>query len=146
MRLIVDASVLVGELFPTSGRARLGDERLDLFLPEQVWGEVRHELPRRLAALARHRSLDDLDVEKLSALCLTTVESNVAIVDRAILAPLEEEARSRVPCDENDWPLVACALVLAADIWTADKDLFGTGVATWTTESLVRWLERHPPG
>lgn len=35
MRLLVDTSVLVGELLRTSGRSRLGDERLQLFLPEQ---------------------------------------------------------------------------------------------------------------
>lgn len=36
MRLVVDTSVLVGELLRASGRARLGDDRLELFLPEQM--------------------------------------------------------------------------------------------------------------
>jgi hypothetical protein len=39
--------------------------------------------------------------------------------------------------------VVASALALDAGIWTNDNDVLGTGVATWTTESLQRWLERH---
>lgn len=46
--------------------------------------------------------------------------------------------------DPNDWPAVACALALTAGIWTNDNDFLGTGVATWTTETLQLWLDRHP--
>jgi hypothetical protein len=41
---------------------------------------------------------------------------------------------------------VACAVALDAAIWTNDNDLLGTGVATWTTETLAAWLDRHPEG
>jgi hypothetical protein len=40
----------------------------------------------------------------------------------------------------------ACALLLDAGVWTTDKDLLGTGVPTWTTETLQSWLDRHPDG
>jgi hypothetical protein len=40
MRLVVDTSVLVGELLRRTGRGRLGDERLELFLPEQMSAEA----------------------------------------------------------------------------------------------------------
>ncbi|GMU77241.1 MAG: hypothetical protein AMXMBFR46_00420 [Acidimicrobiia bacterium] len=53
MRLVVDTSVLVGELLRRPGRARLGDGRLELFLPEQMWAECQVELPRRVRAFAR---------------------------------------------------------------------------------------------
>lgn len=144
MRLVVDASVLVGELLRASGRHRLGDERLDLFLPDPIWGEVQHELPRRIAAFARRRGIPRPEAEQLVGLCLGAVEANVAVLENAVFAPLEDEARSRVLRDPKDWPLVACALALAAGIWTVDNDLLGTGVATWTTESLQVWLARHP--
>lgn len=146
MRLVVDASVLVGELLRVKGRARLGDDRLDLFLPEPIWDEVQHELPRRITAFARRRSIPKPEREGLVRLCLAAVEANIAVLDYAVFAPLEDEARSRVLRDPNDWPLVACALVLAAGIWTSDNDLLGTGVATWTTESLEVWLARNPAG
>jgi hypothetical protein len=39
---------------------------------------------------------------------------------------------------------VATALALSAAIWTNDNDFLGTGVATWTTDTLQRWLQRQP--
>lgn len=57
MRLVGDTSVLVGELLRRAGRERLGDDRLELFLPEPRWSEVQVELPRRIAAFVRQRGL-----------------------------------------------------------------------------------------
>lgn len=145
MRLVVDASMLVGELLRVAGRQRLGDERLELFIPEQVWNEVQHELPRRITVFARRRPIGREAAENLTRLCLAAIEANVAVVGEAVYSPLEDEARSRSLRDPKDWPLVACALVLAAGIWTRDNDLLGTGVATWTTETIRTWLERNPP-
>jgi predicted nucleic acid-binding protein len=142
MRLVVDTSVLVGELLRRSGRERLGDERLELFLPEQMWGEARVELPRRIAAFTRRRGLDPAVGQELSQRCLEAVEANVVILDEAISSALEEEARARSLRDPTDWPVVASALALSAGIWTNDKDFLGTGVATWTTETLQAWLDR----
>ena len=142
MRLVVDTSVLVGELLRASGRHRLGDQRLELFLPEEMWNEVRIELPRRIAAFTRRRGLDRSLGDDLSSACLDAVEANVVIVDEGIYAALEDEARARSLRDPTDWPVVAGALALSADIWTNDNDFLGTGVATWTTETLKRWLER----
>ncbi|HEU5267736.1 MAG TPA: PIN domain-containing protein [Jatrophihabitans sp.] len=145
MRLTVDASVLIAELLRVAGRERLAHPALDVFVPEQTHNELRHELPRRISAFCGRHGLDRDDAAQLSSLCLAAVDANVAIVDAAVLAPLEDEARARALRDPDDWPLVACALALDADIWTQDNDLLGTGIATWTTQSLTLWLRRHPP-
>lgn len=142
MRLVVDTSVLVGELLRASGRERLGDDRLELFLPEEMWNEARVELPRRIAAFTRRRGLDRSIGDALSSVCLDAVEANVVILDEGIYSALEDEARARSLRDPTDWPVVAGALALSADVWTNDNDFLGTGVATWTTETLKRWLER----
>jgi predicted nucleic acid-binding protein len=144
MRLVVDTSVLVGELLRASGRARLGDDRLELFLPEQMWGETRVELPLRITAFIRRRGLDPGSGDELAAACLAAIEANVVVLDEAIYAALEDEALARSLRDAADWPVVASALALTADIWTNDNDFLGTGVATWTTDTLQRWLERQP--
>ncbi len=143
MRLVVDTSVLVGELLRAAGRERLGDDRLELYLPEQMWDEARVELPRRVGAFARRRHLDHTIRDTLVAACVDAVEANVVILDQAIYAALEEEARDRSLRDPADWPVIASALALSADIWTNDNDFLGTGVATWTTDTLRRWLERN---
>jgi predicted nucleic acid-binding protein len=146
MRLVVDTSVLVGELLRSEGRERLGDDRLELFLPERMWNETRVELPRRIRAFARRHDLDRTVSDALTAACLEAIDANLVIVDEAIYAAVEDEARDRSLRDPADWPVVAAALVLSADVWTNDNDFLGTGVATWTTDSLRRrWLLRNSP-
>ena len=144
MRLVVDTSVLVSELLRVAGRERLGDSRLELFLPEHVADELRVELPRRAAAFARRRDLPSSVADQLVAACLAAVDANVAVLERAVYSAAEFEARARMPRDHHDWPVVASALVLAAGIWTQDHDFLGAGVATWTTDTLAGWLNRQP--
>ena len=143
MRLVVDTSVLVGELLRATGRERLGDGRLELFLPELMWNETQVELPRRVRAFVRRRRLDPRIGNELTTLCLDAVDANVVVLDEAIYAVLEDEALERSLRDPTDWPVVACALVLSAGIWTNDNDFLGTGVPTWTTETLRAWLDRQ---
>ena len=107
MRLVVDTSVLVGELLRISGRTRLGDERLELYLPEQMWGETRVELPRRISAFIRRRSLEPNLGDELTAACLAAIEANIVILDEGIYAALEDEARERSVRDPRGWPVVA---------------------------------------
>lgn len=142
MRLVVDTSVLVGELLRALGRERLGDARLELFLPEQMWAETQRELPRRIRAFARRRGIEPRLVDEVLAFALAAVEQNVAVLDEAIYSALEVEARARSVRDPRDWPVVASALALSAAIWTNDNDFLGTGVATWTTETLQSLLDR----
>ena len=146
MRLVVDTSVLVGELLRERGRKRLSDDRLELFLPEQTWDEVQVHLPRRIAAFARRRGLTNDRAEQIKEAAFDTIAANVDIVDRPVYSDVEDEARARSLRDPDDWPLVACALILAAGIWANDNDLLGTGVPTWTTQTLDGWLDRHPDG
>ena len=146
MRLVVDTSVLVGELLRAKGRERLGDERLELFMPDEVLAEFRAELPRRVEAFVRHRRLEPSVGVQLVARCMEVVESNVVVIDAAVYAAVEDEGRARSVRDPRDWPVVATALALSAGVWTNDNDFLGTGVPTWTTESLQGWLDRHPEG
>lgn len=143
MRLVVDTSVLVSEFLRASGRARLGDDRLELFIPERMWAETRVELPRRVATFARRRRLPSSVTDGLVALCFEAVEANVTVLEEAVYAAAEDEALARCRRDPTDWPVVASTQVLSAAVWTNDNDYLGTGVATWTTETLQVWLERN---
>ena len=89
MRLVVDTSVLVGELLRAAGLTSLGDKRIKLFLPEQMWGETQVELPRRIAAFIRRRSLEPALGTELAAACLAAIEANIFILDESIYAALE---------------------------------------------------------
>lgn len=146
MRLVVDTSVLVGELLREKGRRRIQDDRLELYLPEAMHGEVAVELPRRIRAFGERRGLRDVAILELVDACLGAVGTNLVVVEAAVYTAFEQDARWRSARDPRDWPLVGCAVALNAAIWTNDNDLLGTGVATWATETLTAWLDRHPEG
>lgn len=143
MLLVVDTSVLVGDLLRAKGRDRLRDQRLDLYLPEQMLAEAHVELPRRIESLAASVGLDPQERDALLILCLDAIDNNVAVVGTRVYQPFEDEALARSLRDPADWPVVACALALDAAIWTNDNDFLGTGVPTWTTQSLQVWLNRQ---
>lgn len=142
--LVVDASVLVAELLRARGRARLANPALELFIPEQTWGEVRHELPARVRHVAARAGLSPHAGDALLTACLAAAEANLAIVLAATYIPLEAEARGRIPRDPRDWPTVALALALEAGIKTEDGDFLGCGLPTWTTATLARQIGETP--
>jgi predicted nucleic acid-binding protein len=156
MQLIVDASVLVGELLRKAGRERLchpellarttapdGPRALELLIPEHTWSETQHEYQKRITRLSLHKSLLESESKALLEVGLSAVKANVQIVPHAAYAPLEDEARRRIPRDPNDWSCVALALAMNCGIWTNDQDFFGCGLPTWTTATLTEWLIRH---
>ena len=42
--------------------------------------------------------------------------------------------------DADDWPVLACAIVIGCPVWMEDADFFGTGVATWTSDRVALYL------
>ncbi|GAA5336002.1 hypothetical protein YIM730264_20250 [Thermus hydrothermalis] len=63
---------------------------------------------------------------------------------RKAYAPMEKEARLRVPRDPQDWPVAALALSLRAAIWSTDGDFCGSDIPLWHTEVLAAWLGVDP--
>ena len=143
MRLVVDASVLVAELLRESGRLRLADRRLDLFIAEHALNEVHHELPKRAKKFGERHDRSHTEMLQLIDEAFETIRVNVTALDEAVYAPAEEEARWRSERDPNDWPTVAAALCIESGIWTNDGDFLGTGLATWSTATIRMWLERQ---
>jgi predicted nucleic acid-binding protein len=71
--------------------------------------------------------------------------SGIHVVENAALAELEAKARQRIgDRDPDDWPVVALAIAAEAPVWTEDRDFFGAGVATWTTQTVELYLSRAP--
>lgn len=140
MQLVVDTSVLVGDLLRESGRQRLRDPRLTLAIAAATLGEANYEIPRRIQALESQGRLSALASELLWRDISSLIESRVTTIPEGAYEPIEEEARWRSARDPNDWPVVAAALVTDSAIWTDDNDFLGTGVATWTTQTLTSWL------
>ena len=52
----------------------------------------------------------------------------------------EASAKARIHHkNTKDWPLLAASIQHEGEIWTDDRDFFGTGVPTWTTRNIRYW-------
>lgn len=72
---------------------------------------------------------------------LNHLEAFVFPLDYDLYARVRDEALRRIAVrDADDWPVLACALVIGCPVWTEDADFFGTGVATWTSDRVSLYL------
>ncbi len=141
MDLVVDANVLVGELLRPRGRELLQRSELQLYAVPKVLDEAGYELRRRLTIMRNQGRFNGTTEQELLGLATGVMDSYISLVAESFYAPLEAEARKRIPRVPNDWEIVALALVLPAAIWTEDYDFFGCGCPTWTTETLMLQLQ-----
>jgi hypothetical protein len=138
--VIVDASVLVGELLRERGPALFRRPDVTVLVADEQWEEAEHELERRLGVLVSRGVSDDHSRELEENVQTLLDEGTVTIVAREHYEHVRDVAIRRVPRNERDWPTVAAALALDASILTADADFLGCGVATWTVETLLSEL------
>jgi predicted nucleic acid-binding protein len=146
LRLVLDASTLVGELLRARGRDILQHPAVELHIAETQWDEARHELARRLERIRERRDISPQEVRSLLERALDLAAAVIQRHPEPIYRHFELIARRRVPQDQDDWPVVALALAIDAGIWTRDTDFFGCGIATWSTEVLLAELGLHRPG
>jgi predicted nucleic acid-binding protein len=78
---------------------------------------------------------------------LQTLAHVIVPVPAESYLPFKDRALARIgPRDPDDWPVLACALAADCSIWTEDTDLFGAGVATWTTASVELFFTESDQG
>ena len=134
--IVLDANILV--------RAVLGKRVRDLiftnaaavkfFAPDVAYADARKYLP----GLLEKRGLSSsVAVDVLDAL-----EHIVQPLDLELYAGMQEQALQRIAVrDADDWPVLACAMVIGCPVWTEDADFFGTGVPIWTTDRIAYYFE-----
>lgn len=130
-RIVLDANILIRAVLGQKVRNILveASPRVQFFTPEICFEDAKRYLPE----LFVKRSLPPDDA-------LAVLESLTAVVGAvpvALYEGREAEAKQRIEIrDPEDWPIVAVALVLDCPIWTEDRDFFGTGIATWTSDRI----------
>jgi len=103
------------------------------FTAARCYEEVRRHLP----AILEKQGMEPAPF--LAAINL--LEAVVVPLDEEIYSAFEAQAKERIAArDEDDWPLLALALALDCPVWTEDNDFFGTGVATWHSQSVEIYL------
>lgn len=137
MRLVVDANILVAELLRKRGIRLVRLSELELYIAERMKSEVVYELQKRVELIVAQGRLSQTAGESQLNSSFELIETKIRTVPSIFYSSQEAEARKRIPRDPNDWETVALSLAIEAAIWTEDRDFFGCGCPTWTTETLL---------
>lgn len=140
MRLVIDANILVAELIRQRGRELILHPAWELYIPEKQWEESCYELDKRIKIMIKKEIFSPQTGQNLLQDSLKFAQTKIALIPFQFYSAYETIAVLRIPRDPNDWQTVALALFLNAGIWTNDKDFFGCGIATWTTDTLIAYL------
>lgn len=136
-RIVLDANILIRAVLGRRVSGLLYDygDDIEFFTTQHCFAEARQHLPTVVQKRA-NISLDD------ALQALDKLETIVYAIESPFYEPFYDEAYRRIGNrDPNDWPLVALALQLGCPVWTEDKDFFGSGIATWMTETVEQYLE-----
>jgi len=133
-RLVIDANILIRACLGVRARALIADfaSEVDFYVAEANAAEA----SGYIGELASHRGLDPQICQEV----LLSLMEVVQMVDTPLIEAAKDEALNRIR-DPADWPALALAMQLECAIWTEDQDFFGTGVATWTTATVQRYLD-----
>lgn len=136
--LVLDANILIRAVLGKKVRNFLIQfaDSVSFFVPDICWQDAEKYLPMLFAK--RHLSAE-------SALeLLVHLKGLLQIVDHTIYHEHEIEAKKRIQQrDIDDWQVIATALLFDCPIWTEDKDFFGSGIPTWTTDRISVFFEKH---
>lgn len=134
-RVVLDANILLRAVFGVRVRSLLEtyEDSVSFYAPDICFADATRYIP----SISEKRRIDPgpgiLVLEHLSRL--------VEVVDRSLYEEYEAAARERmISRDEDDWPIVAAALLLKCPVWSEDRDFFGSGISTWTSETIELYL------
>jgi len=134
--LVLDANILMRAVLGRRVRELLEryEDSAAFYSPDVCFDDARQYLPQ---------VLEKRGLEPESGLTLLKQISRLVLpVDRSLYGDYERLARERIEArDPDDWPVVAVALMLDLPIWTEDQDLFGSGIATWTSDRVEIYLK-----
>ena len=134
--IVLDANILIRAVLGRRVRDLIVDNSLSVgfFAPDVAYADARKYLP----PLLNKRGIPSFEPMRL----LHDLETLVQVVDVDSYVGSKELALQRIAIrDADDWPVLACALVLDCPIWTEDADFFGAGVATWTSNRIALYLK-----
>lgn len=133
--IVLDANILIRAVLGQRVRQLIFDnaETIKFFAPDVAYADARKYLP----ALLKKRGVD----ASAAMLVLNCLEGIVQPIEAELYENMQQHALQRIAIrDANDWPVLACAMILGCPVWTEDADFFGTGVATWTSDRIALYL------
>ena len=134
--LVLDANILIRAVLGRRIRQILRKyaDEVRFCTPESCFGEAR----KYIADLAERRGI----ARAVALAFLKEIEFIVQPVSSPLYQAYERSAKWRIERrDPHDWPVLAVAMLFGCPIWTEDRDFFGVGVATWTTNRIEVYLQ-----
>ena len=134
-RIVLDANILIRAVLGVKVGGLLAKyaEAVEFFAPSIAFEDAEANLP----PIMSKRGIGEAEL----ALGLNAVRLLVEEIPDEVTEARRADALLRIGRrDPDDWPIVAAALVLECPIWTEDKDFFGAGVATWTSDLVEIYL------
>lgn len=129
--LVLDANIIIRSVLGNKVRNFLIEynEQIDFLTPDLCVDDAEEYLP---AIFKKNNLPVDASLEVLNY-----VKTLFQVIDHDIYQERIIEAQKRMRNkDLDDWPVVATALLFNCPIWTEDKDFFGVGIPTWTTDQI----------
>ena len=133
--VVIDANILIRAVLGRRVREIIltHAHTIKFFAPDVAYADARKYLPELLAK----RGVDGSAAMEV----LDSLETIVHPIEAQTYSGMQQPALQRIAMrDADDWPILACAMVLDCPVWTEDADFFGTGVATWTTDRVEIYL------
>jgi predicted nucleic acid-binding protein len=133
--IVLDANILIRAVLGKHVRKLILDHAatVNFFSPDVAYADARKYLP----PLLNKRGFD-VDVAMQALDCL---EGVVQPINIDFYRGMQQQALQRIAVrDADDWPILACAMMLGCPVWTEDADFFGCGVATWTSDRIALYF------
>ena len=133
--IVLDANILIRAVLGQRVRELIAVHAatVHFFAPDVAYHDARKYLP----ALLEKRGFPVAPAMEF----LDRLASIVRPLELDLYDSVRTEALRRIAIrDADDWPVLACAMVLDCPVWTEDADFFGSGVATWTSDRVVLYL------
>jgi predicted nucleic acid-binding protein len=133
--IVLDANILIRAVLGKRVRELIFNNvsTVKFFAPDVAYTDARKYLP----VLLKKRGVDS----SAAMLVLDRLEAVVQSIDAELYDGMQVQALQRIAVrDADDWPVLACAMILGCPVWTEDADFFGTGVATWTTDRVLLYF------
>jgi predicted nucleic acid-binding protein len=133
--LVLDAAILISAaLGRSAGAITFAQQAAVLVTTDRVIHEARRRLALGLKRPELLALIDDL-AAAITVVPVAALETSIAGCE----AVLRDAVASRNG-SVRDAHVLALAWSVEGDIWTADRDFAGSGVATWSTPNLMRGL------
>jgi predicted nucleic acid-binding protein len=134
--IVLDANILIRSVFGVKVGILMQSfaENACFLTPDVCLEDAQKYIPK----IATSKGIDMALAKEGFERVLNVVE----MVPASLYSQYQSEAIKRIKQrDLDDWPILATAMLFNCPIWTEDRDFFGTGLPTWTSDRVHLYFQ-----